>query len=92
MVEENLNDDITERDIIEGVDSGISNIIQYLLSVHNGLMQIVLGTHPDNKELLIIPEQQYLEIIDNLSATATELAQKMGYTVEVVDEKENKDE
>jgi hypothetical protein len=92
MDDGNLSNEPSKEDIIEGIDDGISNIIQYLLSVHNGLMQIVLGTHPENKELLVIPEQQYLEICDNLSATARDLAEKMGYTVEIIENEETKDE
>lgn len=92
MIEEDTINDLTKEDVFEGIDEGVSNIIQYLLSVHNGLMQIVIGTHTEDKNLLIIPEQQYLEICDNLSATARDLAEKMGYTVEVIDDKENEDE
>lgn len=80
---ENINDFEKE---LEGYEQGVLNIINYLLSIHNALGGIVIGTHKDDDRLLVIPEETYLQVIDSLSKTASELAKSMGLAVGNVDD------
>lgn len=71
---------------LEGYEKGVLNIINYLLSVHNALKTIVVGTHPENDKILIIPEETYLQVLDSLNKTASELAESLGLVVENIED------
>lgn len=63
-------------------DEAVVNVIEYLLAIHNTLRNIVVGANEADGKLLIIPEEQYLRVLDSLSNVASELAKSIGLTVE----------
>lgn len=71
---------------MEGYEQGVLNIIQYLLSIHNALKTIVVGVHADNNQFLVVPEQTYLQVMDSLSDTASNLANSLGLVVENIED------
>lgn len=70
------------EDHLQGFEDAIANVCEYFVSVHNALGNIVLGTHPDDEKLLIVPEDQYLQVMNSLSQQAKNLAESVGLVVE----------
>lgn len=89
---DNIEKDISDEDVKElenradvEYEKVVGNI-NYLLSIHNALFKIVLGTHPQNKELLIVPEESYMAIIDSISGTAERLVDSVGLSINPIEE------
>lgn len=77
-------------DKLTGYESGVENIIHYLISIHNGLSTIVLGTYKEDDKILMIHEDTYLQVLDSLSLTAGELAKSLGLVVDNIDDVKDK--